>query len=128
MKDTVHLGENIRRICELKGIKQEALAEKMEVSQAAISKLFATPNIDDEKLEFIAGKIGVSVNAIKNFDADALMLFIENVNAHDHSTGCVARIEIYNNHPVEDIKELYERLLKNKDEEIARLKQELAQK
>lgn len=128
MKDTVHLGENIRRILDLKGIKQEAFAEKMGVSQAAISKLLATPNIDDERLRDVADKLGVSVNAIKKFDADAIMLFIENVNAHDHATGCIAKIDIYNIHPIEEISKLYERMLKDKDDEIMRLRQELAKK
>src|SRR5579859_7286675 len=125
MKDTVHYGENIRRILDLKGIKQEAFAEKMGVSQAAISKLLATPYFDDERLKDIADKIGVSVNAIKKFDADAVMLFIENVNAHDHATGCIAKIDIYNIHPIDEITKLYERMLKDKDDEILRLRQEL---
>jgi len=128
MTSTVHLGENIRRICDLKGIKQDVLADKMGVTQAAISKLFASPNIDDDRLKDIADKIGVSVNAIKKFDADAVMLFIENVNAHDHATGCIAKIDIYNIHPIDEITKLYERMLKDKDDEIVRLRQELATK
>ncbi len=51
MKDTINLGDNIRRIREIKGIKQETFAERMGVSQAAISKLEATAHIDDERLK-----------------------------------------------------------------------------
>jgi transcriptional regulator with XRE-family HTH domain len=128
MKDTVHLGENIRRILDLKGIKQDAFAEKMGVSQTAISKLLSTPKIDDERLKEVADKLGVSVEAIKRFDADAVMLFIENVNSYDHSTGSIARIDIYNIHPIEEVTKLYERILKEKNDEIEKLRQELGKK
>jgi transcriptional regulator with XRE-family HTH domain len=128
MKDTVHLGENIRRILDLKGIKQEVFAEKMGVSQTAISKLLSTPKIDDERLKEVADKLGVSVEAIKRFDADAVMLFIENINSYDHSTGSIARIDIYNIHPIEEVTKLYERMLKEKNDEIEKLRQELGKK
>ena len=127
MKET-HLGENIRRILDLKGIKQETFAEKMGVSQVAISKLLATAKIDDERLKEVADKLGVSVNAIKKFDADAVMLFIENINTYDHSTGSIAKIDIYNIHPLEEVTKLYERMLKEKNEEIEKLRQELGKK
>jgi transcriptional regulator with XRE-family HTH domain len=128
MKDTVHLGENIRRILDLKGIKQDAFAERMGVSQVSISKLLSTPKIDDERLKEVADKLGMSVEAIKKFDAEAVMLFIENVNSYDQSTGSIARIDIYNIHPIEEVTKLYERMLKEKNEEIEKLKQELGKK
>ncbi len=128
MKDAVNLGENIRRIREFKGIKQEVFAERMGVSQAAISKLENTANIDDERLKEIADKLGVSVQAIKRFDADAVMLWIENVNSYDQSTGSIAKVEIYNVNPIEKVTELYERMLKEKNEEIEKLKKELGKK
>lgn len=121
MKDTVHLGDNIRRIRELKGIKQETFAEKMGVSQGAISKLEATAMIDDERLKDVADKLGVSVSAIKKFDADDLMLYIENMNDHSQSI-------VYNINPIEKLTDLYERMLKGKNDEIEKLKQELGKK
>jgi len=124
MKETVHLGDNIRAIRELKGIKQETFAEMMGVTQAAISKLESTEKIDDERLKDIADKLGVSINAIKRFNADAAMLYFENVSSYDHSTGTV----IYNFNPVEKISELYERMLKEKDAEIQELRKRLGKK
>jgi transcriptional regulator with XRE-family HTH domain len=124
MKETIHLGDNIRAIRELKGIKQETFAEMMGVTQAAISKLESTEKIDDERLKDIADKLGVSANAIKRFNADAAMLYFENVSSYDHSTGTV----IYNFNPVEKISELYERMLKEKDAEIEELRKRLSKK
>jgi len=128
MKETVHLGDNIRAIRELKGIKQETFAEMMGVTQAAISKLESTEKIDDERLKDIADKLGVSINAIKRFNADAVMLYIENVNSYDSSTGSIAKIDIYNINPIEKVSELYERMLKEKDAEIQELRKRLSKK
>jgi hypothetical protein len=69
-------------------------------------------------------KLGVSANAIKRFNADALMLHLENVSSYDHSTGTV----IYNFNPVEKISELYERMLKEKNAEIEELRKRLSKK
>ena len=49
-----HIGRNISRIRELKGIKQEALAFEIGVSQQSVSNIEASENIDDEKLIEIA--------------------------------------------------------------------------
>ena len=128
MKETVHLGDNIRAIRQLKGMKQETFAEMMGVTQAAISKLESTEKIDDERLKDVAEKLGVSINAIKRFNADAVMLYIENVNSYDSSTGSIAKIDIYNINPIEKVSELYERMLKEKDAEIQQLRKRLSKK
>lgn len=122
MKETIHLGENIRRILDLKGIKQEAFAEKMGVSQAAISKLLSTPKIDDERLKEVADKLGTSVDAIKRFNAETVMFHIETMN--DNS----GNFNVYEIHPIDKVSELYEKMLKEKNEEIEKLKQELGKK
>lgn len=100
----------------------------MGVSQAAISKLLATPNIDDEGLKDVADKLGVIVNVIKKLDAYAVMFWIENVYSYDQSTGSIANVEIYNVNPIDKITELYERMLKEKSEDIEKLKQEFGKK
>jgi transcriptional regulator with XRE-family HTH domain len=122
MKEAVHLGENIRRILDIKGIKQEAFAEKMGVSQAAISKLLSTPKIDDERLKEVADKLGTSVDAIKRFDAERIMFHIETMN--DNS----GNFNVYEIHPIDKVSELYEKMLKEKNDEIEKLKQQLSKK
>ena len=148
MKETVHLGDNIRAIRELKGIKQETFAEMMGVTQAAISKLESTEKIDDERLKDIADKLGVSVNAMKRFNADAVILHFENVNSYDSTTAIkrfnsdsvMLHIEtvnaydssigtvLYNLHSAEKISDSHMRMLNEKDAEIQELNNRLSKK
>lgn len=69
--ETMHLGRKISRIRELKGMKQETLASVMGVSQQAISKLEQSEHVDDDRLEEVSKALGVSAEAIKNFDEEA---------------------------------------------------------
>lgn len=62
-----HIGRKISRIREIKGIKQEALAIGLGITQQAISKLERSAKIDDEKLEEVARILGVTSEEIKNF-------------------------------------------------------------
>ncbi|HTN20446.1 MAG TPA: helix-turn-helix transcriptional regulator [Pelobium sp.] len=39
MSETLHIGRKISRIRELRGMKQEALAQELGISQQAVSKL-----------------------------------------------------------------------------------------
>ena len=55
-----HIGRKISRIRELRGMKQEALAEALNISQQAVSKIEQTPEIEDDKLEEIAKILGVT--------------------------------------------------------------------
>ena len=148
MKETVHLGDNIRAIRELKGIKQETFAEMMGVTQAAISKLESTEKIDDERLKDIADKLGVSVNAMKRFNADAVILHFENVNSYDSTTAIkrfnsdsvMLHIEtvnaydysigtvLYNLHSAEKISDSHMGMLNEKDAEIQELRKRLGKK
>ena len=45
-----HIGRKISRIRELRGIKQEALAAELKVSQQTISRLEQSETIEDEVL------------------------------------------------------------------------------
>jgi len=62
-----HIGRNISRIRELRGMKQEALAIAIGMSQQTISNIEGSETVDDEKLNVIAEALGVSAEAIKNF-------------------------------------------------------------
>ena len=48
--ETMHIGRKISRIRELRGIKQETLAQELGVSQQAVSKLEQSEAVDDDKL------------------------------------------------------------------------------
>lgn len=113
-----HLGRNIGRLRELRGLKQEALAIAMGVSQQTISIMENSETVDDEKLLEVAKVLGVSPEAIKNFSEDAVINYFNNIHDNDfsHSSGAFGHhctfnpldklIEAY-----EENKKLYERLL-----------------
>jgi transcriptional regulator with XRE-family HTH domain len=120
---TVQLGKKIKRIRELKGIKQEALASKLGISQQTISLLEQSDEIDEERLAQVAKALDVSVEAIKNFNEDAA---INNFNYNTFNDSSSLNSGNENNlctfNPIEKLidvmeenKQLYERLLKEKD-------------
>lgn len=109
-----HLGRKISRIREIRGIKQDALAMELGLSQQTISKIEQSEDVDDETLDKISKALGVSSDAIKNFNEEAVVNIIANtVNNHDQS----ASVFISPNfNPIDKIVELYERLLKSEQE------------
>ena len=66
-----HLGRKIMQMRELLGIRQEAVAEQLGITQQAISKLEQKEEVDDETLDKVAKAIGVTPDAIKNLDDEA---------------------------------------------------------
>lgn len=115
-----HIGRNISRLRELRGIKQDALAFAIGVSQQTISHIENSEKVDDDKLELIAKELGMSVEAIKNFSEENVVNFFNNFydssgtnsafgnNNQNHFTfnPIDKLIEAY-----EENKKLYERLL-----------------
>lgn len=75
-------------------------------------------DIDDALLQQIAGHLKVPVEAIKNFDEEAGINVVGN-SYHDNSTSNVNYHCTFN--PLEKMVELYEALLKEKDEKITLL-------
>jgi transcriptional regulator with XRE-family HTH domain len=117
-----HLGRKVVRIRELKGIKQETLAGKMGVSQQTISRLEQSEEIEEEKLKQIADALGVSVEAIENFNEEAAINIISS-SFNDNATGsfinynCTLAFNPIEKllELVEENKKLYERLINEKD-------------
>ncbi|MET3981161.1 transcriptional regulator with XRE-family HTH domain [Mucilaginibacter sp. UYP25] len=75
---TQNIGRKISRIRELRGMKQEALAAELGISQQAVSKLEQSSEIEESALEKIASALGVSVDAIKNYSDEAVIYNIQN--------------------------------------------------
>jgi len=130
---TIHEGRNIKRIREMLGIKQDALATDLGLSQQAISALEQKEALDKDMLEKIAAVLKVPVEAIKNFDEMAAINIISNTfnnNSHDSSSFYSSAINYQPNfNPIEKIVQLYdekialyERMLKDKDGMIEELK------
>lgn len=119
-----HLGRKISRIRELRGMKQDALAAELGISQQAVSKLEQSEEIEDSTLEKIAKVLGVSAEGIKNFNEETVLNIISNTftsTSNDTST-----INVVNVHPtfnaIDKVVELYERLLASEREKVEMLK------
>jgi transcriptional regulator with XRE-family HTH domain len=130
---TMHLGRKISRIRELRGMKQEALAAELGVSQQAISKLEQSEHVDDEKLEMIGKALGVSTEAIKNFDEEHAINIISNTfhnTSNDNSSFYSSAVNYQPTfNPIDKLVQLYdekialyERMLNDKDVMIESLK------
>ncbi|MEP6805494.1 MAG: helix-turn-helix transcriptional regulator [Flavobacterium sp.] len=115
-----HIGRNISRIRELRGMKQEALAFAIGLSQQSVSNIEGSENVDEEKLNAIAEVLGVSVEAIKNYSDETVLNVINNTftnTSHDSST--INSISIQPNfNPLDKVIELYERLVQVEKEKI----------
>jgi transcriptional regulator with XRE-family HTH domain len=133
----MHLGRKISRIRELRGMKQEALAAELGVSQQSISKLEQSEQIDDERLEMVAKALGVSAEAIKNFDEEKAIYNIQNnyegsnPNASNIGPSAYMYYQCTFNpldkylEAMEENKKLYERLLQSEREKVALLEKVL---
>ncbi|CAD7807052.1 hypothetical protein CHRY9390_01604 [Chryseobacterium aquaeductus] len=63
------IGNKIKNIRELKNLTQEYVAEKLDISQAAYSKIEKSSKLPDEKLQQIAEVLEVKPEDIKEFDS-----------------------------------------------------------
>ena len=136
---TSHIGRKISRIRELRGMKQEALAIELGVSQQTVSHLEQSETIEADKLEHVAKALGVSKEAIENFSEEAVFNIISNTfnnNSNDNSTLIASSMNYQPTfNPLdklmeahEENKKLYERLLAAEQEKNAYLEKLLEEK
>ncbi|MDR0864574.1 MAG: helix-turn-helix transcriptional regulator [Candidatus Symbiothrix sp.] len=122
---TIHHGQNIKRLREMLGVKQETIATGLDMTQQAMSKLEQKEQIDDEILEKISKILNIPADAIKNFnDESAINVIANTINAANVASFC--HQPIFN--PIEKIIELYERLLKTEQEKNALLEKMIDEK
>ena len=119
-----HIGRNIQKIRVYLGMKQEALAADLGVSQNVISKIEKESEIEEGLLNKIASVLGISAEVIKDFDVERA---IHNINSYKDATispGAIAAVYVASQqiNPVDKIIELYERLLQSEREKIELLK------
>jgi len=113
-----HIGRNISRIRELRGMKQEALAAAIGVSQQSVSNIEGSEIVDEEKLNAIAEVLGVTAEAIKNYSDETVLNVINNTfTSNDSST--INAINIQPNfNPLDKVVELYERLVQSEKDKV----------
>lgn len=115
-----HLGRKINRIRELRGIKQETLASEMGVSQQTVSRLEQSETIEDEVLEKIAGVLGVTAEAIKNYSDEAVVNFFNTFNDNSANNGAFYA-QNFTFNPIEKWLEVIEENKKLYNEKVALL-------
>ena len=120
---TVHQGRNVKRIREILGIKQEALASDLGLTQQAVSQIEQKEALDKDLLEKIADILKVPVDTIKNFDEEGAINIISN-SFHDEASAYSVNYKCSFN-PLDKVVELYEALLKSEREKIAMLERML---
>ena len=129
-----HIGRKISRIRELRGLKQEALAMELGISQQSVSLMEQSETIEENKLEHVAKVLGVTREAIENFSEELAInyfnTFNETVSSSNfgHNNTCTFNpldklVEAY-----EENKKLYERLLDAEKEKISYLEKLLSKK
>ena len=117
-----HIGRNIQKIRVYLGMKQEALAADLGVSQNVISKI----EKESEILNKIASVLGISAEVIKDFDVERAICNINNYKDATISPGATATVYAAHTqqiNPLEKVVELYERLLKSEQEKIEILRE-----
>ena len=128
MEQKIHQGRNVKRFREMLGIKQEALAFDLgnEWNQKKISMLEQKDVIEDDMLRQISNALKIPVEAFQNFDEEQAINIISNT-----FDNCQQPASVFYNSTINQIDQfiklheekiaLYERMLKEKDEMMARL-------
>ncbi|OHT44206.1 helix-turn-helix domain-containing protein [Flavobacterium tructae] len=128
MEQKIHQGRNVKRFREMLNIKQEALAYDLgeDWNQKKISMLEQKDVIEDKLLKQISAVLKIPVEAFQNFDEEQAINIISNT-FHD-TQGLINYSPTFNNDPIDKIIRLheekialYERMLKEKDQMMARL-------
>ena len=128
MNEKIHQGRNVKRFREMLGIKQDALAADLgdDWNQQKISLLEQKETIDATLLKQVSAALKIPAEAIENFDEEKAVNVIANTFG-DNGVG-YQRNENPVFHPIDKIIQLheekialYERMLKEKDEMMARL-------
>jgi transcriptional regulator with XRE-family HTH domain len=128
MEQKIHQGRNVKRFREMLGIKQEALAFDLgnDWNEKKILMLEQKDVIKDDILDQISNSLKIPVEAFQNFDEEQAVNVIANTFGNN-GIG-YQRNDNPTFNPIEQVLKmheekiaLYERMLKEKDEMMARL-------
>lgn len=125
MDKTIHEGRNVKRIREMLGIKQDALAIELgdEWNQKKVSLLEGKETIDAQLLDEVAKALKVPVEAIKNFDEQAAITYFNTFQEGSINNGHFSpTFDNCNFNPLDKVIELYERMIKDRDAMIEELR------
>lgn len=126
MEKKIHHGKNVARFRQMLGMKQDLLASLLgeEWTQLKISRLEAKEEIEDGILDDLARALKIPVDAIKNFNEEAVISIVANiVNNNDNATGNSLFSYYPTFNPVDKIIELFERLVASEREKVNLMKE-----
>lgn len=118
-KSRIHHGENTRMFRKMRNWDQGELAERAGISQSSISNYEKDEKLADDVIEKLAKALGIDPIYIKEKTQDDIFsYFIGNLNGAG-STNIVGNdIDTCHIHPLNKISELYDALLKEKQEQL----------
>jgi transcriptional regulator with XRE-family HTH domain len=118
-----NIGDKVKKLRELKGFKQEYMAEKLSISQQSYSNLEnGKMDVPFSKIEQIADLFGMRVEDMVSFDEKVVF----NLNAQHTSASNNNGIYHHNNFP-EKLQQLYEDKIRLLEEKIAWLEKGVKQ-
>lgn len=130
MDKTIHQGRNVKRFREMLGIKQDALAYGLgdDWNQQKISLLEQKETIDAPLLQRVAEIMKLPVEAFQNMTDDQAVNIIANTFDNGSILYGYQKNDNCTFHPIDKLVQLheekialYERMLKEKDDMMARL-------
>ncbi len=129
LKNTHH-GHAVKRIRHTLGIKQDALAADIGISQTMISRYEQKKVIEDDVIEKIAKALNISSEFIKEMEEDPVTIIIENSNIENNTgaAGYYIAGDNINNNPMEKIAGLFEKLLQAEQKKIELLEKLLKER
>ena len=120
--NTIHLGRKIERVRRLRGMTQAELGDLLGITKQAVSKIEQTEKFDDERLGEIASALGVTVDGLKSFNEETILY---NTNNFYENCGVKSAVSnTGNSFPVEQVIEIFEKLLDKQKEQFETLKKE----
>jgi len=126
----IHVGHNITRFRHLRGLKQEALADMLGITQQTMSHHEQQKVVNPEVLKRIAGALKVPEDVLQNLEDDNTTFIIENNSFGDNDNiGIGKHVEqdkqnVYN--PMDKIIKLMERLLEHEQRKTEKLDERLS--
>lgn len=129
-KKEVHQGTNVRLARITRGINQQELADKLNKQQRDISVIEGQSNIEDELLKQISLALDVPLEFLQGFSlGTATSTYIGSISSQDNgsSTGIMEVAHDVNYFPLDKVSELYERLLDQQKETIAKLEKRITE-
>lgn len=119
----LHMGRKIERVRRLRGLTQTELGETLGITKQAVSKMEQTEQLDPERLKIVAEALGVTEDGLKQFNEETVLYntinFYENCGV---KTSAVSNNHTFNNFPIEQAIEMFEKLLDKERQKFEKVK------